>query len=476
VKKTCRSSVSTCSPVGAACASATECCNLSCTNGRCGAAACVSDNGACAVASDCCSGTCEANKCTPLSTTCKTAGNACGASSECCSKLCQGGKCALGASYCIQPGDVCYDSADCCTGLCDKAAGKAAGVCKTLETTGSGSCVQDGIVCAGCTNCCSRVCAPYGRSGVSICQPASGCRVTNNVCQKDGDCCGGDVTLNSGAQKVTCNLAAAPAPGAPPAGTCSNPNGCQARGNVCGLKEASNACGNSREDCCDCLPPKFNCCKADSLGVPRCFGGSTAQCPSGYTGKEPCCIKAGETCQFASECCGGTPCVPDAQGVLRCLAKPPTGAACVAAGAACTTTGDCCSGLVCNISAGQAFGSCAQPPPPPPPPSTGAGGAGGAGGAAGAGGAGGVGGMGGAGGAAGGAGGTGGTGGEDAGASGPDAAEPPPPPPPPPVCSFYGQSCSTTVTCCNDVPCTDTATYQACTAGSAACACFKVVQ
>src|SRR4029077_9596402 len=101
----------------------------------------------------------------------------------------------------------------------------------------------------------------------------------------------------------------------PPVGTCSNPNGCDPDGDVCGLKVGNNTCGNAREDCCDCLPPKVDCCKPDLNGVPRCYGGSTQQCPNGYTGVAPCCILPGGTCAFAGECCGRLPCLPDGNGV-----------------------------------------------------------------------------------------------------------------------------------------------------------------
>src|SRR5262249_11545468 len=144
----------------------------------------------------------------------------------------------------------------------------------------------------------------------------------------------------------------------PPLGTCRNPNGCQPRGNICGRKDGGNFCGrNAREDCCDCPPPKFNCCKPDSVGIFRCFGGGSPKCKTGYDGTPDCCIPAGERCQFSAECCGSVPCVPDAQGVLRCLAKPDGGVACVAEGGACTTTGDCCRGLTCNITPGHTFGT-----------------------------------------------------------------------------------------------------------------------
>jgi hypothetical protein len=452
--KTCKSSIAACSAAGTNCSVGTDCCSLSCVGGKCGTAACTMDGQACSSASACCSGTCTSGLCQAVSANCTTAGNACTDNSTCCSRLCQNGKCALGASYCIQTGDVCYRSADCCTGLCEKASGAAAGVCKVIDTRGAGSCTQDGIVCADCTNCCSRLCAPYALTGVKICQPASGCKLTNNLCQKDNDCCGGDTTVVSeGTGSVTCEMATTTTP---PIGTCRNPTGCQVRGNVCGRREGDNLCGgNAREDCCDCPPPKFNCCKPDTVGIYRCHGGGSATCPTGYTGKAPCCIAGGERCQLASECCDGTPCVPDGQGVLRCLAKPPGGIACVAAAGLCTTTGDCCAGLACSIVPGETFGHC-QAPPAPPPPTWGTGGASGTGGTTGSG----------TGGTVAGTGGTvAGTGGTTAGTGGTS---------PPPVCGFVGQGCSATTTCCNGLLCVITGTHTACD-GASSCICNQII-
>jgi hypothetical protein len=260
---------------------------------------------------------------------------------------------------------------------------------------------------------------------VKICQPASGCRLTNNLCQKDNDCCGGDPTsMTENPGNVSCQLDPAVSPAL---GTCNNPNGCQPRGNVCGRKDGTNLCGgNAREDCCDCPPPKFNCCKADGAGIFRCFGGGGTTCPTGYTGKPPCCIAAGERCQFSAECCDGTPCVPDGQGVLRCLARPPGGPACVASSGACTTTGDCCRGLTCNITPGQTYGSCAGVPTgdggAPPTP------------------------------------------GADGGST-IDAS----------TCGYHGQSCSTTSACCNGLQCLIPGTLAACDDQSP-CACLQIIQ
>jgi hypothetical protein len=246
-----------------------------------------------------------------------------------------------------------------------------------------------------------------------------------------------------GQEKVSCNLA----PGVdPPVGTCSNPNACQPRGGLCGLKNGTNQCGNAREDCCDCQPPKWQCCKADSLGIPRCFGGSTPTCPSGFTGKPDCCIPGGSECKFSAECCNGAPCVPDGQGVLRCLRPPADGGIiCVPAGNACTTNGDCCTGLTCNIVPGSPSGTCGQPPPPPPPPPVDAGT-------------------------------TPDAPPPDDGAVPEDAAPPVDTAPPPPICAFYGQACSALIPCCNGVPCNAGDGSGAPCNGGTGCLCYRVIE
>jgi hypothetical protein len=467
--KTCMTSIATCSPAGYACTTSIECCNLSCTGGKCAqATACLADNQACTGASACCSGSCQSGTCQPLNPACKTAGNPCSSNTECCSHGCTGGKCALAVSYCIQTGDICFRGADCCSGNCTIAAGRSAGVCSELATTGSGSCAKDGTVCQDCTNCCSALCAPYARSGINICQPASGCRVTNNLCTKDKDCCGGDPTSGlPGAGNVTCTMSTG---SNPPLGTCRNPQSCNPQGGICGLKSGAGiACTNAREDCCDCQPPKFQCCKPDSIGVPRCYGGSTKDCPTGYTGKEPCCIQGGQRCTFSAECCNSVPCVPGSDGILRCMVPPPggVGPVCVSSGAACTTTADCCAGMTCNTTPGAPSGICGTPPKLPPPsqpvPDSGV------------------------------------TPIPDSGTTVPPDPNQPipdpnnpvpdpnqpvttpdaalaPPDAPEPECALYGQSCSDSVRCCDGVVCAGPAgVNRSCLPGELGCSCHQLM-
>lgn len=430
---TCASSVAQCLDPGLPCQFATDCCNLSCVGGFCASnvSTCVADNAACTSSATCCSGTCAAGLCQPLNTACKTAGNPCAGNTECCSHLCDNGTCSLSASYCIQTGDVCYRGTDCCSGLCNASSAGAAGVCGELSTTGAGSCAKDGTVCEDCTNCCSALCLPFARTGVKICQPASGCRVTNNLCIEDKDCCGGDPSSGlPGAGNVTCQFAANVSP---PLGVCRNPQGCNPEGGICGLKNSTGpACTNAREDCCDCQSPPWQCCKPDSIGVPRCYGGSTTTCPTGYTGQEPCCIEGGDVCTFSAECCGGVPCVPGVDGKLRCMNRPDGGGVvCVPSAGVCTSTSDCCAGLTCNITPGQPTGLCGTPPIQLPANDGGV---------------------------------------PPAGDGSTDV------PLTPGVCALAGQACSDTVLCCDEGPCSAPGfTGQPCTPEQQGCSCYQII-
>ena len=338
-----------CVGAGETCAPGEACCTGTCDSGRCSTSSCVVIGDSCVHGGDCCTGNCNSSGvCAAIpGATCTTEGNACGGDLECCSQTCTNGRCvtASGPLGCHATGDICYQGSDCCSTLCN-ATGGAPGICQQLGTFGSGGCMLDGEPCSGGTTCCSRVCAATPGGG-NACQLAAGCRITGDVCHQDSDCCGAAGSMAIGAGSVTCNIISGTDP---PIGSCANPNGNQPEGNVCGENV------NARHDCEGCMSPKIQCCKLDSLGIPRCYGGSTSDCPTGYDGTEGCCIAAGAVCTFSSECCGGVPCLPDSSGVLHC-----SNVTCVPADGACTATGDCCTGLECEVPAGQPTGVCKQP-------------------------------------------------------------------------------------------------------------------
>jgi hypothetical protein len=405
----CTSAGGTCAAAGMPCNVGTDCCDLACTGGTCAAAACTSNGGACTDNAECCTANCQSGTCQPIVVGgCTTLGNTCTGNSECCSQNCVSGKCAR-AYTCGADGEICFQALDCCTTVCTVPAGMTAGTCGIINSTGAGSCLIAGQPCVDGTNCCSRVCAPTPQGG-QVCQVASGCRIVGEICVQDADCCGAAGSGMPGEGNVTCGLDPT---ASPPVGRCQNPNSCNPEGDVCGLNV------NARHDCCACIPPKINCCKPDGLGVPRCYGGSTGDCPDGYTGVEPCCIHAGDQCTFSSECCNSAPCVPDDQGVLRCLGETDGGApVCVPEGGVCTSTSDCCQGIPCQVPPGSPTGICELPPPPPP---------------------------------------------ADGGVVQDDAA---------PVCALPGQACTAAADCCYGFPCiAPGGTNSACAAGQLGCTC-----
>lgn len=187
--------------------------------------------------------------------------------------------------------------------------------------------------CEGGSNCCTRICADPG-TGAKVCLPASGCRMTGLACLDDQACCGGGTNPNG---SVECRRESED----DAYGRCDNGEACNPVGNICGATftnpDGSTFSVNASQNCCD---GRKEVCKLDSAGIPRCFGGGSEECPTGYTGEEPCCIEEGEVCQFKDQCCDGNPCVSDDQGVLRC-----TRSECVPSGSTCTPGGDpCCTG------------------------------------------------------------------------------------------------------------------------------------
>ena len=78
---------------------------------------------------------------------------------------------------------------------------------------------------------------------------------------------------------------------------CDNGQSCNPVGNICGAPVLLDGGSiNASQNCCDGMR---QVCKLDSSGIPRCFGGVTVMCPTGYTGVAPCCIAMGQACHAA---------------------------------------------------------------------------------------------------------------------------------------------------------------------------------
>ena len=350
---TCQPPTNACKAPGVACASNIECCTFSCVGGSCSSKLCVADSLACGADGECCGGRCEpdatgAGKCTPLGPK-PTTGNPCTTNAECASGYCNAGICAT-PSFCVQPGDACANNFDCCSGNCTKAAGAMLGTCGTA-TAGGGvpGCTPAGVVCGGATDastdqcggsCCSRSCAPSGTTGLTICQPPSGCRPTGEICRNDSDCCGWSGSPDPKMGFVTCSKASPTAE----YGRCDNGGACREPGSIC--KPADYSC-NAENNCCEhaSLPSSYcnsnpeNCCRRDALGIPRCLIK-----PVDCTTPPP----AGTVCATSADCCGN-PCVGNVCGA------PTT---CAPRGGECTTTADCCSGIPCIAPPGSTKGYC----------------------------------------------------------------------------------------------------------------------
>ncbi|MBI3184293.1 MAG: hypothetical protein HYZ28_19340 [Myxococcales bacterium] len=338
-----------CKLPGELCASSSDCCTGLCASGSCSAQRCQDVGAICSSDGECCTLTCTGT-CTsiPGQGGCKVLGQACLAGSECCSTNCKGGYCTP-AYACRANGDLCTKSSDCCGNACSVNDG-GAGYCLVVTGGGGGGCLQDGNPCgSGGTNCCSRTCTDLG-AGAPVCLPASGCRLTGNFCLATSQCCGGAPNPN---QSVTCD---------PVTSRCDNGTSCNGVGNICGatlsLPDGGSVNINASQNCCD---GKKAVCKLDSSGIPRCFGGCPndtcdPQCPTGYTGIEPCCIAVGGSCQFRDQCCGRSPCLPDPDGGAGFICIPPP--KCLPLGGSCVMGADggqaCCPGTSCLPALGGA--------------------------------------------------------------------------------------------------------------------------
>jgi hypothetical protein len=188
----------------------------------------------------------------------------------------------------------------------------------------------------------SRSCEPYAATGISICQPPSGCHPTGELCQKDTDCCGATGLPDGTEVNTTCSKAAGAT-----VGRCDQGHKCSPAGSSCRLSTFS--CQATDRCCSGTVQQVKTNCVQDSLGIPRCLVGTAVDCTNPPA--------AGTACASSADCCN-KPCTPNAAGVLVC-----SGAACQPSGATCTTTADCCAGEPWVIGAGSTTRTCGAAAP-----------------------------------------------------------------------------------------------------------------
>jgi hypothetical protein len=180
--------------------------------------------------------------------------------------------------FCKPFGQTCASGQDCCSGLCDPTSNTCAASINKCTTTGS--------ACTTSTECCSLMCSA-GRCS------AGTCTSDNQACTDSASCCSGNCVGGA----------------------------CQALTLEC--KTAGNACtGNAQ--CCSKLCQDGVC----KLGASFC-------------------IQTGDVCSDSSTCCSGD--CKKGTGTLGTCAAPPSGATYCADGVDGTVCGDCnnCCSRLC---------------------------------------------------------------------------------------------------------------------------------
>lgn len=352
-----------CKDPGQSCQVPGDCCGgHNCINGICSTSTCTATGAACTSGTECCTTLCN-QTCQSIpgqGSSCKILGEPCvpnpdggSGTGGCCSGVCSGGACSPQFS-CRASNDICTDNSQCCSLICNKTQADGGGVGTCVNPSGATSCGVSGDPCdpAG-SKCCTLACTNLG-TGTTICQPTLGCRVQGDTCAAVGDCCG--LTANA-----TCST-----------NRCTNGTACRPAGDLCGkptviFPDGGIACAPNGTGGCFTTTSETNCCngnkvggmetvcRVDQGGIPRCFGGQSGQCPYGYTGVAPCCIQAGNYCDFRDECCNGAICAAGADGGRQCLTST-----CKVTGTSCAGTSECCTGLQCLP--GSEIGTFCQPP------------------------------------------------------------------------------------------------------------------
>jgi hypothetical protein len=397
-----------CLNVGAACTSGSECCTSTCTNGVCNLGACTSDGDACTKDSACCSGTCGSNG------KCTPLNTQCKTLGNSCagSGDCCSGLClndvCSASSFCGQNGDICSQADDCCGGACDKPDGGNLGTCGTVPGGSSNCSMPDGVLCDGGQVTDGSIPECGGGCCSRLCAPYGPTGVM--VCQPATGC---HVVGDLCRQDTDCCGSAGLPGGSHKPVTCDISPGfsvgvCR---NPMGCKPDGDVCKLATMSCnasCDCC--SGNCENEDTCKVDQV---GVPRCSAMQ------CANPGEACASGANCCNGLPCVPNPSG------NPPYvcgSTACVGACGLCTSSADCCPGTSCQLEPGSAMGTCGP-----------------------------CGGQ------------DGGTGGNGAGGGLADGG---------PGCATYGQTCTMSSQCCDNIPCSNSTGL--CTGGPG-CTCHVVI-
>jgi hypothetical protein len=239
---------------------------------------------------------------------------------------------------CLAFGQLCATGGDCCSGLCDPSTGTCVA---TIN-----KCTQSGGNCQASTECCSLFCAA-GRCS------ASACIADNQTCIDSAACCGGNCSAGQCQPLSTaCHTAGNP---------CTNSSQCCSslcQAGICKL--GASFCIQTGDVCSD----SGTCCSGDcqkgsgTLGICAAPPSGATNCSDGVDGT---------VCGACNGCCSRL-CAPYAPTGVR-VCQPASG--CRVNGDLCRRDSDCCGAagtglpgdgnVVCQIDSGKALGICRNP-------------------------------------------------------------------------------------------------------------------
>ena len=234
-------------------------------------------------------------------------------------------------------GEQCAGSGECCSGICDP----QSGTCSSTIT----ECAPAGEPCDAPTDCCNLVCTS-GTCGSEACVSDTG------DCDADGDCCSGTC---SGSTCQPLNTACRTAG-----------NACDSDGQCCSALCTDGICQLGSSFCIqtgDVCARSTDCCSA----ICNIESGDVGTCAPPPSGSTRCEGVEGEVCQDCGDCCSRL-CAPyGPTGVMVC--QPAQG--CRILGDLCRQDSDCCGApgtglpgdgnVECQKDEGAVLGVCRNP-------------------------------------------------------------------------------------------------------------------